>query len=199
MVLLLKCFLDDQRCRIVCIRVILARNEVSPEDLRGILHSEGVLTTRGGVSSHAALACRQLGKPCVCGYSPKHSLVENDGDVRSLFQAGSWITINGLTGEVFEGRARCKTLGWRDYPELVALAEIVARAVATGNAPRDAVGQVWRMSDFFLHAAPLARGSIGKKAVSRQSYTSFEQPTAESLERVQQNLTPLSSPSKKLL
>jgi len=171
--------------------VILVSSEVSPEDLLGILQSEGVLTTRGGVSSHAALACRQLGKPCVCGYSPKHALVENDGDVRSLFQAGSWITINGLTGEVFEGRARCKTLSWRDYPELVALAEIVARAISTGNAPRDAVGQVWRMSDFFLHEAPLARGSIGKKAVSRQSFTSFEPPTTDSLERVQQSLTPL--------
>ena len=132
--------------------VILARNEVSPEDLRGMFCSEGVLTTRGGVSSHAALVSRQMGKPCVCGYSPKHAMVDNDGGVRSLFQAGSWITINGLSGEVFEGRAKCKTQSWRDYPELVALAEIVSWAVTSGNAPRDAVGQTWRMSDFFLHA-----------------------------------------------
>ncbi|MHB8522843.1 MAG: PEP-utilizing enzyme [Limisphaerales bacterium] len=69
--------------------VILARKEVSPEDFRGMLCAEGVLTTRGGVSSHAALVSREMGKPCVCGYSPKHALVENDGDVRSLFQAGT--------------------------------------------------------------------------------------------------------------
>jgi hypothetical protein len=156
-----------------------------------MLCAEGVLTTRGGVSSHAALISRQMGKPCVCGYSPKHALTENDGDVRSLFQAGSWITINGLSGEVFEGRAKCKTLHWRDYPELAGLAEIVARAVSSGNVPRDAVGQTWRMSDFFLHAVPLTRGSIGKKSVTRPSFTSFEPPCAESLRRVQQSLTSL--------
>jgi len=170
---------------------ILARSEVSPEDLQGILRSQGVLTMRGGVSSHAALICRQAGKPCVCAYSPKHAQVEDDGDVRSLFRAGKWITINGLTGEVFEGRAKFKTQSWRDYPELVALAEIVSWAVTSDNVPRDAVGNTWRMSDFFLHAAPLTRGTIGKKSVSRQSYTSFESLTAKSLERVQQSLTPL--------
>jgi hypothetical protein len=92
---------------------------------------------------------------------------------------------------VFEGRAKRETLHWRDYPELTALAEIVARAVSTGNVPRDAVGQTWRMSDFFLHAAPLARGSNGKKSVSMSSFTAFEPPTDETLRRVQRSLTPL--------
>ena len=182
---------DALDCAATKTPVILVRNEVSAEDLQGILQAEAVLTTRGGVSSHAALACRAFGKPCVCGYSPKCEAVGNDGDIRSLFRAGSWITINGHTGEVFEGRAKCKTQTWRDYPELVALAEIVSRAVTSGNAPRDAVGQTWRMSDFFLHAAPLTRGSIGKKAVFRTSFTSFEPPSAESLRRVQKSLTHL--------
>jgi len=173
------------------IPAILFRKETSMEDIPGIIRAQGVLTTRGGVSSHAAQDSRKLNKPCVTSYSPKRHLAENYGDIRSLFRSGSWITINGHTGEVFEGRAKCKTQIWHDYSELVALAEIVARAVATGNAPRDAVGQVWRMNDFFLHAAPLTRGSIGKKSVSRSSFTSFEQPSDECLDRIQQSLTPL--------
>ena len=47
--------------------VILARIETSPEDLRGMIAAEGILTARGGVSSHAALVARQMGKVCVCG------------------------------------------------------------------------------------------------------------------------------------
>src|ERR1041385_7271325 len=50
-------------------KVVLARVETSPEDLRGMIAAEGILTTRGGVSSHAALVARQMGKVCVCGAS----------------------------------------------------------------------------------------------------------------------------------
>ncbi len=179
------------------IPVILARNEVSPEDLRGMVYAEGILTTRGGISSHAALVSRPMGKPCVCGYSPKRGTVGTERGISSLFRTGSWITINGLTGEVFEGRAKCRTLHWRDFPELVVLSEIVARAVASGNIPNDAVGQTWRMSDFFLHSAPLTRGSTRKKAVFRSTFTSFESPSAECLRRVQHSLTPLAPGERK--
>ena len=48
-------------------KVLLVRNETSPEDLRGMIAAEGILTARGGVSSHAALVARQMGKVCVCG------------------------------------------------------------------------------------------------------------------------------------
>ena len=48
-------------------KVVLARIETSPEDLRGMIAAEGILTARGGVSSHAALVARQMGKVCVCG------------------------------------------------------------------------------------------------------------------------------------
>jgi phosphohistidine swiveling domain-containing protein len=48
-------------------KVLLVRNETTPEDLRGMIASEGILTAKGGVSSHAALVARQMGKVCVCG------------------------------------------------------------------------------------------------------------------------------------
>src|SRR6476619_230723 len=53
-------------------RVLLVRNETSPEDLRGMIAAEGILTAKGGVSSHAALVARQMGKVCVCGASALH-------------------------------------------------------------------------------------------------------------------------------
>jgi pyruvate, orthophosphate dikinase len=53
-------------------KVLLVRVETSPEDLRGMIAAEGILTARGGVSSHAALVARQMGKVCVCGASALH-------------------------------------------------------------------------------------------------------------------------------
>ena len=55
-------------------KVLLVRNETSPEDLRGMIAAEGILTAKGGVSSHAALVARQMGKVCVCGASACKSI-----------------------------------------------------------------------------------------------------------------------------
>lgn len=87
------------------IKVILCRVETSPEDLRGMIASEGILTARGGVSSHAALVARQMGKVCVCG---AHELVI-DYEKRTLTSGhtvvheGDNVSIDGTTGEVFLG------------------------------------------------------------------------------------------------
>ncbi|MDR2720707.1 MAG: pyruvate, phosphate dikinase [Puniceicoccales bacterium] len=87
-------------------KVILCRIETSPEDIRGMLVAEGILTSRGGVSSHAALVARQMGKVCVCGagklgidYSLKKIFA---GD--TIINEGDPISIDGTTGEVFVGR-----------------------------------------------------------------------------------------------
>lgn len=86
-------------------KVILCRSETSPDDLKGMLHSQGILTTRGGVSSHAALVARQLGKVCVCGAGDisinyeKKTLVANGVTLKE----GDYISINGTTGAVYEG------------------------------------------------------------------------------------------------
>jgi pyruvate,orthophosphate dikinase len=86
-------------------KVLLVRNETSPEDLRGMIAAEGILTAKGGVSSHAALVARQMGKVCVCGasalqidYSSKTMAVDG-----SLFKEGDSISINGTAGEVYPG------------------------------------------------------------------------------------------------
>jgi pyruvate,orthophosphate dikinase len=87
-------------------KVILCRIETSPEDIRGMLTSEGILTSRGGVSSHAALVARQMGKVCVCGASSLHvdyvSKTIRVGD--TTIGEGDYISIDGTTGEVFAGK-----------------------------------------------------------------------------------------------
>lgn len=85
--------------------VILARIETSPEDLRGMIASDGILTCRGGVSSHAALVARQMGKVCVAGAGDieidYHKGTLKCGDV--TLKEGDFLSINGSTGEVFHG------------------------------------------------------------------------------------------------
>ena len=86
-------------------KVLLVRVETSPEDLRGMIAAEGILTARGGVSSHAALVARQMGKVCVCGAAA----LQIDYDKRTLtvgsqnFKEGDALSIDGTAGEVYAG------------------------------------------------------------------------------------------------
>src|SRR5205807_1863588 len=86
-------------------KVVLARIETSPEDLRGMIAAEGILTSRGGVSSHAALVARQMGKVCVCGATGiqidyrKRTLSANG----TTLKQGDYMSIDGSAGEVFAG------------------------------------------------------------------------------------------------
>jgi pyruvate,orthophosphate dikinase len=89
-------------------KVLLVRNETSPEDLRGMIAAEGILTAKGGVSSHAALVARQMGKVCVCGasalqidYSSKTVTVNG-----RTFSEGDYLSINGTAGEVYPGEIK---------------------------------------------------------------------------------------------
>src|SRR4051794_29370592 len=85
--------------------VVLARIETSPEDLRGMIASDGILTCRGGVSSHAALVARQMGKVCVAGAGEIH-IDYHTGKLTCgglTLKEGDPISINGSTGEVFHG------------------------------------------------------------------------------------------------
>jgi len=84
-------------------KVLLVRNETSPEDLRGMIAAEGILTAKGGVSSHAALVARQMGKVCVCGASALQidynaKTVTVDGAVH---KEGDYLSINGTLGCVY--------------------------------------------------------------------------------------------------
>src|ERR1700744_3016158 len=88
-------------------KVLLVRVETSPEDLRGMIAAEGILTARGGVSSHAALVARQLGKVCVCGASDlnidyKARTMNVNG---AVYREGeSYLSIDGTSGTVYAGQ-----------------------------------------------------------------------------------------------
>ena len=86
--------------------IILVREETSPEDIHGMHYSDGILTSRGGLTSHAALVARGWGKSCVVGCQTLH--INNNqrsgslGDIK--IKEGDWITLNGSTGEIFLGK-----------------------------------------------------------------------------------------------
>jgi pyruvate, orthophosphate dikinase len=89
-------------------KAILLRIETSPEDLRGMIAAEGILTARGGVSSHAALVARQMGKVCVCGASA----LQVDYDKKTVtvagqtFNEGDFLSIDGTIGAVYAGQIK---------------------------------------------------------------------------------------------
>lgn len=91
-------------------QVILVRLETSPDDIRGMSASQGVLTSRGGMTSHAALVARQMGKVCIVGcgdliidYQKRQIEVNN-----TVIKEGDWISIDGSTGEVILGKLETK-------------------------------------------------------------------------------------------
>src|SRR5690606_5699515 len=86
-------------------KVLLVRNETSPEDLRGMIAAEGILTAKGGVSSHAALVARQMGKVCICGASA----LQIDYGKKTVsvsgrtYKEGDYLSIDGTSGIVYAG------------------------------------------------------------------------------------------------
>jgi pyruvate,orthophosphate dikinase len=89
-------------------KVLLVRIETSPEDLRGMIAAEGILTARGGVSSHAALVARQMGKVCICGAAGV--LIDYDKQTVTIsgqtFKEGDYLSIDGTAGTVYAGEVK---------------------------------------------------------------------------------------------
>ena len=86
-------------------KVVLVRQETSPEDIEGMVHAQGILTSRGGMTSHAAVVARGMGTCCVAGCSAlkvnEEAKTATIGD--KVFKEGDWMSINGSTGYIYEG------------------------------------------------------------------------------------------------
>ena len=125
-------------------QVVMVRIETSPEDLAGMAAAEGILTARGGMTSHAAVVARGMGKCCVSGAGAlnidyKNRTVEIDGTV---LKEGDFISINGSTGEVYLGKVETKAAELSgDFAELMKLADKYSRLQVRTNAdtPHDAL------------------------------------------------------------
>ncbi|MEK8053170.1 pyruvate, phosphate dikinase [Ideonella sp. DXS22W] len=117
--------------------VILVRQETSPEDLRGMSVAQGILTARGGMTSHAAVVARGMGKCCVSGAGAvrvdMHARTMTVGD--ATFHEGDWLSLNGSTGEVFAGRLATREAELSgDFGRLMALADAHKRLEVRTNA-----------------------------------------------------------------
>jgi pyruvate,orthophosphate dikinase len=123
--------------------VILVRQETSPEDLRGMAVAKGILTARGGMTSHAAVVARGMGKCCVSGagavrVEPKERTM-NVGS--KVYKEGDWISLDGTTGRVYEGKVPTKDAELSgDFGKLMQLADRYKRLAIRANAdtPEDA-------------------------------------------------------------
>ncbi len=117
--------------------VILVRLETSPEDLRGMSVAKGILTARGGMTSHAAVVARGMGKCCISGAGAIHVDYKNrnmhiDG---VTYKEGEWISLNGTTGEVYLGKINTKEAELSgDFGELMTLADKYIRMEIRTNA-----------------------------------------------------------------
>jgi len=128
-------------------QVVLVRVETSPEDLRGMNVAKGILTARGGMTSHAAVVARGMGKCCVSGagglkinYKARSMTV--DGQV---FKEGDWISLNGSTGEVYEGQIATKDPDLSgDFGKLMDLSEKHTKMNVRTNADSPKDSQVAR-------------------------------------------------------
>ena len=124
-------------------KVIMVRIETSPEDLAGMSAAEGILTARGGMTSHAAVVARGMGKCCVSGagginVNYKNKTVEIDGVV---YKEGDYISLNGTTGQVFAGEIATKSPELSgDFKELMDLCDKYTKMEVRTNAdtPHDA-------------------------------------------------------------
>lgn len=122
---------------------ILARIETSPEDLEGMNIAKGILTARGGMTSHAAVVARGMGKCCISGAGAlkidyKNRIMRVDG---KEFHEGDWISLNGSTGNIIEGKvATIEPELSGEFAELMALADQYATMEVRTNAdtPKDA-------------------------------------------------------------
>lgn len=131
------CIKDNQR------KVILVRVETSPEDLKGMHVAQGILTARGGMTSHAAVVARGMGKCCVSGatalnihYKDRSMTVGG-----KIYREGDWISLNGSTGEILEGKIETKPAEMStDFSRLMDMASKYAYLQVRANAdtPHDA-------------------------------------------------------------
>jgi len=166
--------------------VIMVRPETKPDDVHGMIQAQGILTSRGGATSHAAVVARQFGKPAVVGCEAleidlNRRLLEVNGKV---VKEGDWLSLDGTTGEVFAGQIRTEIPKFEEQTDLITLlnwADEIAAREGVRSWPPDYKGfptrglQVWANADY-PHDALRAR-NFGAKGIGlcRTEHMFFEE------------------------
>jgi len=137
--------------------VILVREETSPEDLAGMAAAQGILTARGGVTSHAAVVARGMGKTCVCGADIQVDAKAGTLTVKGkVYRKGDWITIDGTKGDVYEGKAKLLGSGITgDFQKIIGYAKRAKTLGVRANA--DTPADTKKAFDFGAEGVGLCR------------------------------------------
>ncbi len=126
-------------------KVILVRRETSPEDLKGMYAAEGILTERGGMTSHAAVVARGMGKCCVSSAAGIVVTLDSLKINGTTYKEGDFISLNGTTGEVYDGKVDTVSPSLDgDFGKIMDLAEKLTRMYVRTNADTPADAQTAR-------------------------------------------------------
>jgi len=170
---------------------ILCKEEVSPEDIPAMKIAQATITTRGGMTSHAALCSRGLKKCCVTGIDNLriNSLQKIATTNDLILKEGDWITIDGDNGCIYLGKGLFENFNWRENEDLYLLHRIIEKVICTNTVNLNAIGKVWLLRDFFLHNIPVEIGTTNKKIVKKYEYISFKHPTTYTIKKYYKLLT----------
>ncbi|MCC2684776.1 MAG: pyruvate phosphate dikinase, partial [Paenibacillaceae bacterium] len=124
-------------------QTVLIRTETTPEDIHGVLAAQGVLTQRGGMTSHAAVVARGLGKPCICGCEALQVDAERRRAMigEAVIEEGDWITFDGASGRIYRGQVPLVEAGMsEELTQLLHWADDIRhmRVMANADSPEDA-------------------------------------------------------------
>lgn len=127
--------------------------EMTPDDIHGVDSSSGMISFVGGMSSHAAVCARGMGKPCV---SATHWSFDRTGNVitpRGTIREGDPLTIDGTAGIVYAGSADIEARRPLENERLVLLLKVIDVLAAEGELPREHIGKAWLIRDVLLHGS----------------------------------------------
>ena len=140
------------------VKVILARRETTPEDINGMISAQGILTTRGGMTSHAAVVARSMGKPCVVGCE-EAQINKSAKELKfqtAVLKGGDTLSIDGSTGEILKGAVNTKPAQLsEDFFRLMAVADKYGKLEVRANA--DTPMDVKKAKEFGAQGVGLCR------------------------------------------
>lgn len=181
--------------------IILVRNEISPEDIEGVYAANGLLTTRGGMTSHAALTSRGMGKCCVVGFSDlKINLSEKSLSINGrTIKEGEWLSINGSTGKVYMGKADIISSNWRKNKLLLVISKMIELAIRLDIISSPNIGHCWIIRDYFLHNIPIKTQNSTKKShnIEPAQYIAFKHPSEKKMNSLWNSLHTISHNDRK--